>query len=553
MSKPLLILNRGESLAAWALSPVIATPFPGIAAPAEDRQNYKYINGFVDVGDLPCRVATGATSPHEMSRSTQAGPSKASICPVPIAASNLANSAPRQHVWPAGAAQIWALRSTAIAPSASRRGGVHIWVDGELAARFEPFTRNSTEQSVVHLPIKAAGSDVVVLTEDMAERDTNWFFELTLLDDVPLAVFLPGAPADAHLDTLKALAAEVRPAGEYTGPSDPPVLEFDTPASLSVAIHAKVGSTSHAKHTMLDRIVTLKAGETKVTLCRGDELPDGYHIIDLTFVVDDTRVARQIACAVIYDIAPQPRHADIAERKREALLHSAVEGEMRMGTAPAMLAAGLEPDQRFHDIIEETLTIIEQRWDCADFVSVPLLWAYARHAAQFPPDLRLRTETALLTFRYWVDEPGNDVMWFWSENHALCFHVSQLMAGQTFPDSLFTAANRNGSEQARLAAERLHLWLDAVEAEGSAEWNSSAYYPVDFIGLLALVEFAPADIATRARRVTDRIFTMIALHTLGGVPAGSMGRAYDKELRAGPQTELAPFATVAFGKGWLNQ
>jgi hypothetical protein len=31
-----------------------------------------------------------------------------------------------------------------------------------------------------------------------------------------------------------------------------------------------------------------------------------------------------------------------------------------------------------------------------------------------------------------------------------------------------------------------------------------------------------------------------------------MGRAYDKELRAGPLTELAPFATVAFGEGWLN-
>jgi hypothetical protein len=45
---------------------------------------------------------------------------------------------------------------------------------------------------------------------------------------------------------------------------------------------------------------------------------------------------------------------------------------------------------------------------------------------------------------------------------------------------------------------------------------------------------------------------MIALHTGGGVPAGSQGRAYDKELRAGPLTELAPFAAVAFGTGWLG-
>ena len=29
----------------------------------------------------------------------------------------------------------------------------------------------------------------------------------------------------------------------------------------------------------------------------------------------------------------------------------------------------------------------------------------------------------LLGFRYWIDEPGNDAMWFWSENHALMFHT----------------------------------------------------------------------------------------------------------------------------------
>lgn len=553
MTQPLLTLTRGESLAAWALSPVTATPFPGLPAPAEDRQNYKYINGFVDVGDLPCRVATWREVATRTVALDTSWPVESLYLPGAnrrVEFSQFRSTPTRLTRW---------CRTTVSAPvdrycsfRLSTRGGVHIWVDGELATRFEPFTRNSTEQTVAHLPIKAGGSDIVVRTEDMAERDTNWFFELTLLDDVPLAVFLPGAPADAHLDSLKALAAEVRPAGEFTGPDNDLVLQFDTPASLAVTIEAKVGSTSHAKHTMLDRTVTLAAGETSVTLCHGNELPEGYHILDLTFVVDDTSVARQIACAILHETSPLPRSPDIAERKREALLHAAHQGEMRMGTALAMLAAGLEPDQRFRDILEETLTIIEQRWDCADFISVPLLWAYANHADQFPADLRARTESTLLNFRYWVDEPGNDVMWFWSENHALCFHVSQLLAGQIFPDGHFTASNRQGSEQARLAAERLHLWFDAVEAEGLAEWNSSAYYPVDFIGLLALVEFAPTDIATRARRVTDRIFTMMALHSLGGVPAGSMGRAYDKELRAGPLTELAPFASTAFGKGWLN-
>ena len=58
MSAPLLTLSKGDSLNAWELSPVEAQYFPGEPAIAHDPQNYKYVNGFVDVGDLPCRVAT---------------------------------------------------------------------------------------------------------------------------------------------------------------------------------------------------------------------------------------------------------------------------------------------------------------------------------------------------------------------------------------------------------------------------------------------------------------------------------------------------------------
>ncbi|MCS6759159.1 MAG: hypothetical protein MO852_09260 [Candidatus Devosia euplotis] len=58
MSMPLLSIARDESLIAWEVSPVEAGYFPGVPAPASDPQNDKYVNGFVDVGDLPCRVAT---------------------------------------------------------------------------------------------------------------------------------------------------------------------------------------------------------------------------------------------------------------------------------------------------------------------------------------------------------------------------------------------------------------------------------------------------------------------------------------------------------------
>ena len=56
-SQPTYTVTDGETVTAWIVSDLVETSFPGIAAPAEDRVNYRFINGFVDVGDLPCRKA----------------------------------------------------------------------------------------------------------------------------------------------------------------------------------------------------------------------------------------------------------------------------------------------------------------------------------------------------------------------------------------------------------------------------------------------------------------------------------------------------------------
>lgn len=553
MTKPLMTLARGDSLAAWALSPVEATYFPGEPAPARDPQGYKYANGFVDVGDLPCRVATWREVAQRTVRLRTDWPVESLYLP----GNNRRVEFSQFRHRPTRLAR-WCRTRLVVSEDRyctfrlSTRGGIHIWVDGELAARFEPFTRNSTQETQVHLPLRAAGSEVVVLTEEMAERDVNWFFELALVDDAVIDVFLPGASVGQAVGTLESLAIQVRTRGDVIAGSDDVVLVFDTPAATGVDIHARMTATSHTHATLLDVSVHLPAGATELRLCGGKDVPSGYHTLDLTFMAGGSRVDRSIGCPVLHNLAPARLSPDLATRKREALDHAALNGEMRMGTVVALLETGRADDPRMRTILEETLTAIEERQDCADFVSVPLLWAWMRHPSAFPADLAARTRRALLEFRYWVDEPGNDVMWFWSENHALCFHVSQLLAGLCFPGETFGASGRTGAAQAQLAATRLGLWLDSVEAEGLAEWNSAAYYPVDFIGLLALVELAPEPLAGRARILCDRIFTMVALHTLAGVPAGSMGRAYDKELRAGPLTELAPFAAVAFGAGWLN-
>ena len=186
---------------------------------------------------------------------------------------------------------------------------------------------------------------------------------------------------------------------------------------------------------------------------------------------------------------------------------------------------------------------------------VPLLWIWHDfHGEHFPAVLWKRVRSAIVGYRYWYDELGNDVMWYWSENHALCFHTAQYLAGQLFPEDRFIASGRTGREQQAVAAQRLNAWFDTVEQQGFVEWNSAPYYPVDYIGLFALYQLADdATLRQRSQRLIDRLMQTSALHYQSGIAAGTMGRVYEKELLAGQMTELSAFGHVAWGGGHVNR
>ncbi len=550
------ITRPGETVTAFLLGALDARSYPGEVARGVDTVDYKFVNGFVDVGDLPCRKAVLA----EIATRTVALDAG-----FEVVASNLPGFNRRLEFsgfWhkPTRLSR-WA-RTRLVPPGDGTQpfrlatcGGVHIWVDGEHVTSFEPYTRNTTQHTDIALPLKSGGSDVVLLIEEMAERDTNYFVELTWLGQGDLVAELPGNADQSVLSTLMQLARSVRPEKVVFGDGDELVLVFDRAASHDVHIDAEVSQSVHMQHLPPAFMASsvLRRGEDRVSFGRLAGLPDAYHHLGLTLSIGDSRVERGIAFALLREKAPMTLSGDLATRKSSCLAYLAEKGEHRIGRVLARLAISLPFDAASLDAIEDTLDSIVTRRDCSDFVMVPLLWIVAAYEDLIPTDLSARMRDAILGYRYWMDEPGNDAMWFWSENHVLCFHVSELIAGQLFPDALFANAGLTGREHAALAEARLGRWFDSIEAHGLAEWNSAAYYPIDFIGLFALYRWAGAELKARAAGVLDRLLTMIGLHTMNGVSAGTMGRAYDKELRAGPLTELSPFATVAFGTGWFNQ
>ena len=86
-------------------------------------------------------------------------------------------------------------------------------------------------------------------------------------------------------------------------------------------------------------------------------------------------------------------------------------------------------------IIRETCEFIAARKDCADFViqGILRLMYWEREQRRLSPEINAMMKDTVLGFKYWVDEPGDTVMYMGSENHRLLFHVAEWMAGQLFP------------------------------------------------------------------------------------------------------------------------
>ena len=542
----------GQTVTAWAVSGLIASYFPGEPAPAEDRVNYRFINGFVDVGDLPCRKAFWSTMVGRPLSPYTSWPTESLYLP---GSNRRVEFTGFWHVpmhlrrWLRGTFRTETARTLNLRLKTC--GGVRIWVNGQEAVRFEPFKRNVESATDIRLTLEAGDNHILVHTEDLAERDTTWFFELELLDEEPLCVLLPVSLDQDEVRELEALVRGVRPARDVFV-NQPLEIIFDTAPERDLPVELKVIGHGHERPVLAHSKLTLHAHQNRLVAENVSGIADGYHGIHMTIGSGTGSVTRVIDAAFMSSISPLPAETSLSARKRQALEYSARFGANRVGRLIAMMETGHHDQESFDRIIDATLASIDAREDCSDFIMVPLLWLLGAYADRMPAAVVDRIRHSVLSYRYWVDEPGNDAMWFWSENHVLCFHTSQLLAGLLLPDEVFSASGRTGRQQAELGRARLARWFDSVEAHGLAEWNSAAYYPIDFIGLLALERWAETAISERARGQIDLIFRMIALHTLAGVPAGSQGRAYDKELRAGPLTELAPFAQVAFGTGWLN-
>jgi len=171
---------------------------------------------------------------------------------------------------------------------------------------------------------------------------------------------------------------------------------------------------------------------------------------------------------------------------------------------------------------------VKERFDCSDFDMQILIRVMYQFEHKLDDYTKAYLKKVILSYKYWIDEPGNDNMCYWSENHQILFAASEYLAGQLYPDEVFTNSGLTGKEHMDKARVNILRWLSLRWKYGFSEWYSNVYYAADIAPLCNLADFCKDyEIATKSMIVLDLLMLDMALQNFKGVFGGTKGRTFE--------------------------
>ncbi len=172
--------------------------------------------------------------------------------------------------------------------------------------------------------------------------------------------------------------------------------------------------------------------------------------------------------------------------------------------------------------------------DTADFDLTYIVNLWYGYKDLLPADLNAEIESHMRSFKYWYTDPQPtgtvDQRYYWSENHRLLFHADEYLAGQAFPDAVFSSDGNTGAWHKERARGFIDEWLTQKARFGFTEWHSDVYYQKTFDALITVVEWVDdPDLVRRASMLLDLLLFDIALKIQKGNFGATHGRSYMKD------------------------
>jgi hypothetical protein len=220
-----------------------------------------------------------------------------------------------------------------------------------------------------------------------------------------------------------------------------------------------------------------------------------------------------------------------------------------------------QQDKVYFDLVNDTLKIdwnrldgtleyIKSEYDCSDFRLVNLIRILYEYEDRIPENYKSKIENVLFNFRYWWDEPGENSMCYWSENHQILFASAEYLVGQKYPDSVFPKSSLTGKEHMEKARKRIIDWLEMRWKYGFIEFYSGVYYKEDIGGMINIIDLADdEELVKKTQIIMDLLFYDVASQNIKTCFVAASGRAYEGNRKGGPGATLGGLTNFYWGDG----
>ena len=300
----------------------------------------------------------------------------------------------------------------------------------------------------------------------------------------------------------------------------------------------------------------------RVELCLGKNLDDKPYTIECTWKLPSGQPVTASSYTV-RKISPveAPLGYDKIEERSQILLHhygEHIEADAYSVWREVALYAAGKYDSMNLETLRRACQFIAARNDCSDFVIQAILriLCWERAQSHLSPEIIALMKDTVLGFKYWVDEPGDTVMYMGSENHRLLFHVAEWMAGMLYPTEEFTNSRQNGLFHYQKAYVYITEWLRQRGRYGFDEWHSNSYLPICLAPLVNVYDFSQHEGQYKLRQmvqaVLDQIFFYLAADTYEGFWGTTHGRSYGIYVKYADFDGVAPCCWLYYGTGALT-
>jgi len=158
---------------------------------------------------------------------------------------------------------------------------------------------------------------------------------------------------------------------------------------------------------------------------------------------------------------------------------------------------------------------MSRRFDCSDFRAQMLFKIYKDCCDKLSERCRQLIKNTFLNFKYFMDEPGDDSMCYWSENHQLLFAVSEYLAGQEWPDDIFRNGGMTGRAHRQKAIVRIRAWISQRFYYGFSEYLSNNYLAEDIAPMANFIAYASDERdVENMKTIMDILWLDVALNSV---------------------------------------